>query len=89
MARSRITFLGAKKLLPLYLVPPFLSLQAHKESACKARDLSWEDLEEETATRSSILAWKIRWTEEPGGAAGHEAATSQTRLNAFHFTFSS
>ena len=28
----------------------------------------WEDpLEEEMATHSSILAWKISWTEEPGG----------------------
>ena len=27
----------------------------------------WEDpLEEEIATLSSILAWKIPWTEEPG-----------------------
>ena len=24
-------------------------------------------LEEEMATHSSILAWKIPWTEEPGG----------------------
>ena len=24
-------------------------------------------LEEEMATHSSILAWKIQWTEEPGG----------------------
>ena len=24
-------------------------------------------LEKETATHSSILAWKIPWTEEPGG----------------------
>ena len=24
-------------------------------------------LEEEMATRSSILAWRISWTEEPGG----------------------
>ena len=30
--------------------------------------LHWEDpLEEETMTRSSILARKIPWTEEPGG----------------------
>ena len=30
--------------------------------------LDWEDpLEEETATHSSILAWRIPWTEEPGG----------------------
>ena len=29
---------------------------------------SWEDpLEKEMATHSSILAWKIPWTEEPGG----------------------
>ena len=29
--------------------------------------LGWEDLlEEEMATHSSILAWKILWTEEPG-----------------------
>ena len=29
--------------------------------------LGWEDaLEENTATHSSILAWKILWTEEPG-----------------------
>ena len=30
--------------------------------------LGLEDpLEEEMATHSSILAWKIPWTEEPGG----------------------
>ena len=30
--------------------------------------LGWEDpLEEEMATHSSLLAWKIPWTEEPGG----------------------
>ena len=29
--------------------------------------LGWEDpLEEGMATHSSILAWKIPWTEEPG-----------------------
>ena len=28
----------------------------------------WEDpLEKGTATHSSILAWRIPWTEEPGG----------------------
>ena len=31
------------------------------------QSLGWEDpLEEEIATRSSTLAWKIPWTEEPG-----------------------
>ena len=32
------------------------------------QSLGWEDLlEEGMATYSSILAWKIPWTEEPGG----------------------
>ena len=30
--------------------------------------LGWEDpLEKEMVTRSSLLAWEIPWTEEPGG----------------------
>ena len=34
----------------------------------QVRSLGWEDpLEKEMATHSSILAWKIPWTEEPGG----------------------
>ena len=33
----------------------------------KVQSLGWEDtLEKEMATHSSILAWKIPWTEEPG-----------------------
>ena len=31
------------------------------------QSLGWEDLEKEMATDSSILAWEIPWTEEPGG----------------------
>ena len=32
------------------------------------QSLGWEDpLEEDMATHSSILAWRIPWTEEPGG----------------------
>ena len=43
-----------------------------KESACNAGDagsiLSQKDpLEKEIATHSSILAWRIPWTEEPDG----------------------
>ena len=34
----------------------------------RVQSLGWEDpLEEETATYSSILAWEIPSTEEPGG----------------------
>ena len=33
----------------------------------RVRSLGWEDpLEKEMATHSSILAWKISWTQEPG-----------------------
>ena len=32
------------------------------------RSLGWEDpLEKGMATHSSILAWRVPWTEEPGG----------------------
>ena len=34
----------------------------------RVRLLGWKDLlEKEMATHSSILAWRIPWTEEPGG----------------------
>ena len=34
----------------------------------RLRSLGWEDpLEEGMATHTSILAWRIPWTEEPGG----------------------
>ena len=43
-----------------------------KESACDAGDLgsnpgSEDPLEKGMATHSSILAWRIPWTEKPGG----------------------
>ena len=39
------------------------------------RSLSWEDPEKGIATHSSILAWRISWTEEPGGLhTGHGVA---------------
>ena len=38
------------------------------------QSLGWEDpLEEEVTTHSSILAWKIPWTEEPGGLQSMES----------------
>ena len=34
----------------------------------RVRSLGWEDpLEEGMATHSSVLAWRIPWTEKPGG----------------------
>ena len=67
-----------------------------KESACSAGDLGWEDaLEEGIATHSSILAWKIAWTEEPGGLqymgsqrVRHDWATKHTSFNLTEIQFS-
>ena len=54
-----------------------------------ARSLGQEDpLEKEMATHSSILAWEIPWTEEPGGLqsmglkrVGRDQQLKQQRLN--------
>ena len=64
--------------LPLWL--------SNKESDCNAGDagdpgsiLSWEDpLEEGMTTHSSILAWRIPWTEEPGGLQSMGSQTDMT-----------
>ena len=45
---------------------PIYQCRRHKET--QIRSLGLEDpLEEGMATYSSILAWRIPWTEEPGG----------------------
>ena len=49
------------------------------------QSLGWEDpLEKEMVTHSSILAWKIPWTEKPGELqsvgsqrVGHDLATKR------------
>ena len=42
------------------------NLPARQETL--VRSLGWEDpLEKGMLTHSSILAWEISWTEEPGG----------------------
>ena len=46
------------------------------------RSLGREDrLEKEMATDSSILAWEIPWTEEPGGLQSLGSQKSRTRLS--------
>ena len=46
------------------------------------QSLGWENhLEKEMATHSSILSWRISWTEEPGELQVHGVAKSQIRLN--------
>ena len=75
-------------------IPGLLGFPGGSEeaSACNAGDLSsipgsGRSLEKKMATHSSILAWRIPWTEEPGGLqstgsqwVGHDWATS------LHFT---
>ena len=47
------------------------------------RSLDWEEsLEKGMTTHSSILAWRIPWTEDPGGL---QSLGSQTLLNGKHF----
>ena len=57
------------------------SMPAKQET--RLQTLSQEDpLEKEMTTHSSILAWEIPWTEEPGGLhTVHGVAKSQTRFS--------
>ena len=59
-----------------------------KASASNAGDLGGEDpLEKEMVTHSSILAWKIPWTEKPGRSLvgysprGHKESDTTERLH--------
>ena len=46
------------------------------------RSLGRDDpLEEEMATHSSIVAWRIPWTEEPGGLLSMGSQRVKTRLS--------
>ena len=42
--------------------------QSRRHNEPQVPSLGWEDpLEEGMAVHSSILAWRVLWTEEPGG----------------------
>ena len=48
------------------------------------QSLGWEDpLEKEMATHSSVLAWEVPWTEEPGGlqSMGSQELDTTERLS--------
>ena len=48
----------------------------------QVQSLGWEDpLEKEMATHSSILAWRIQWTEELGGLQSKELQESWAQLS--------
>ena len=45
----------------------------------QVQSLNWEDpLEKGIATHSSILAWRIRWREEPTGVQSMDCKESDT-----------
>ena len=51
------------------------------------QSLGWADpLEEEMATHSGILAWKIPWTEKPGRLQSMGSQRVILRLLSFFFT---
>ena len=63
---------------PLGFPPSSLgSLLAMQETSIQF--LGWEDpLEKEMATYSSILAWRVPWTEKPGGLHSMGSQESDT-----------
>ena len=65
-ARFLSSLLVISQSLASLVVQRLKRLPAMQET--RVRSLGWEDpLEKEMATHSSILAWRIPWTEEPGG----------------------
>ena len=60
------------------------NLPAMRET--QVSSLGWEDpLEKEMATHSSVLAWRIPWTEEPGGLRSIESQRiGHDRVNNIH-----
>ena len=79
---------------PSWIYEHFPGASNSKESTCNAGDqvssLSQEDpLEEETATHSSILAWRIPWTEKPGRlpSMGLQRVGHDWMTNTFTFHF--
>ena len=69
--------------LPTSHFPIVAPMVKHPPAMQETRLLSLgqeDPLEKEMATHSSILAWRIPWTEEPGRLV-HGVAKSQTRVS--------
>ena len=89
MSKLFILFKIQKNIQKYFFIKGIPQWLSSKESACKAGNagdvgsiLDQKDpLEEGMATHSSILAWRIPWTEEPAELhTVHRVAKSQTRL---------
>ena len=66
----------------LYLIPPY----CHRYITSQLSTPLTKVAEKAMATHSSTLAWKIPWTEEPGGLQS-VGSLSWTGLSDFTFTF--
>ena len=58
-----------------------------RDAGSLVQSLGWEDpLKKETATHSSILAWRIPWTERPGKlqSMGSQKLDTTQRLTHHH-----
>ena len=68
--------LGDSRDLPGF---PIVAKNLPANSEDPGSTLGWKDpLEEDMATHFNILAWRITWTEEPGGLQSHWVAKNQT-----------
>ena len=62
------TFISKQVSIHRYFRAPLVAQMVKNPSATQVRSRGWEDpLEKGMATHSSILAWRIPWTEELGG----------------------
>ena len=64
----RISFKILAEITVVWELPWWLDgKESSRNAGDQVRSLGWEDpLEKEMATHSSVLAWEIPWTEEPG-----------------------
>ena len=78
---DKILKIGERHSLVAQIVKRLPSMQE-----TQVRSVGQEDpLEKKMATHSSILAWKIPWTEEPGDRLQSMGSQSRTRLSNFPF----
>ena len=81
--QTRLTLILSSKLIAITLYAIYLVSQMVK-SLPAMQETQEDPLEKEMAAHSSIPAWEIPWTEEPGGP---KSMGLQTQLSNQHFHF--